>query len=507
MSSQFAEIHICGDCNGMRIMTIVNGSNSQRVDFEYLIGAYEVNDCWYLAAVTGAKYVSNIWNIRKIENVKVVQISEKGDNDVKELIEDSLKLCSLYFSTTNDLSLSLQSQVKRWKSRKSFIWNEKPLEKLKSIYNDKFNNIVVNVIAGFVVCFKYDDFILSIVSRRSNKRAGARYWCRGADENGYVANFVETEQLILKGNKMYSYVQIRGSIPVSWKQTPTLKILPSIEVGDEKDCNDVIKKHFNLLRKEYGNIVAISLSDVRGREGALTNKYNELGSNIDGISYHYFNFSKECSKLRYNNVSLLLNEIKDDFDSIGYCYVENGVLMNEQSGVLRINCIDCLDRTGVVQKVSAEVIFKKQLQINESIPTECQLLLNNAWTDNADAISLQYGGTRALKGDYTRTGKRTVIGAIQDGLKSSLRCYINHCEDGHRQDEYTAVTQITRCTNYQKPKSNFFLLFILLFKLISYLFYLIIKSNESKDRIKGQIERIVIKNPCIGYNKGSKQNC
>lgn len=494
-----AKIEICDVSNTLKNLKIINGSNVMNINFLYLIGAYEVDNFIYLGAITEVKCISEIWNINKIEKIKVVQISKEGNDDVKELIEDSLKLCPLYFSTTNDLSLSLQLQMKKKESRKSFIWNEKPIEKLKQLYDEQVMNSTINVIAGFVVSFKYDNFTLSIISRRSKRRAGARYWCRGADKNGYVANFVETEQLVSTENKMYSYVQIRGSIPLSWTQTPTLKILPTIEVGDDKDCNDVIEKHFNLLRKEYGKIVAISLSDIRGREAKLTNKYNELGPNIEGISYHYFNFSKECSKLRYNNVNILLNEIKDDFDSIGYCYVEDSIMKQEQSGVLRINCIDCLDRTGVIQKVSAEIIFKKQLQL-KSIPIECQLLLNNAWTDNADAISLQYGGTRALKGDYTRTGKRTIIGAVQDGIKSSLRCYINHCEDGHRQDEYTAVTQLTTCTNYQKPKFNLILLFIILFKLIVFLFYTIIQSNESKNKIKLQIEQILIKKPCFNNN-------
>jgi hypothetical protein len=35
------------------------------------------------------------------------------------------------------------------------------------------------------------------------------------------------------------------------------------------------------------------------------------------------------------------------------------------------------------------------------------------WADHGDAISLQYSGSHALKGDLTRTGKRTVGGLLQ----------------------------------------------------------------------------------------------
>jgi hypothetical protein len=39
------------------------------------------------------------------------------------------------------------------------------------------------------------DFVL--ISRRSRERAGMRYQRRGANEEGQVANFVETEQIVI----------------------------------------------------------------------------------------------------------------------------------------------------------------------------------------------------------------------------------------------------------------------------------------------------------------------
>ena len=38
---------------------------------------------------------------------------------------------------------------------------------------------------------------------------------------------------------------------------------------------------------------------------------------------------------------------------------------------------------------------------------EMETAFRNAWTDNADALSILYTGTPALKTDFTRTGKRT----------------------------------------------------------------------------------------------------
>ncbi|KAK3785177.1 hypothetical protein RRG08_021975 [Elysia crispata] len=56
------------------------------------------------------------------------------------------------------------------------------------------------------------------------------------------------------------------------------------------------------------------------------------------------------------------------------------------------------------------------------------------WADNADAISKEYAGTGALKTDFTRTGKRTTSGALQDGYNSALRYIKNNFLDGNRQD-------------------------------------------------------------------------
>jgi hypothetical protein len=48
------------------------------------------------------------------------------------------------------------------------------------------------------------------------------------------------------------------------------------------------------------------------------------------------------------------------------------------------------------------------------------------WADHGDDISRQYAGTGALKSGFTRTGKRTIGGLIDDGIKSMARYYLNN---------------------------------------------------------------------------------
>lgn len=58
-----------------------------------------------------------------------------------------------------------------------------------------------------------------LITRRSWKVGGTRYNSRGIDSKGHVANFCETEQLVLIGGYLFSHVQIRGSVPAFWKQS------------------------------------------------------------------------------------------------------------------------------------------------------------------------------------------------------------------------------------------------------------------------------------------------
>lgn len=70
---------------------------------------------------------------------------------------------------------------------------------------------------------------LMLVSRRSRFRAGTRYKRRGVDDNGNVANYVETEQCLLFGDHVLSFVQVRGSVPVFWSQ-PGFKYRPPPQI-------------------------------------------------------------------------------------------------------------------------------------------------------------------------------------------------------------------------------------------------------------------------------------
>eukprot|EP01035_Chromulina_nebulosa_P022923 gene22923-29692_t len=76
------------------------------------------------------------------------------------------------------------------------------------------------------------------------------------------------------------------------------------------------------------------------------------------------------------------------------------------------------------------------------------------WSNNANSISLGYAGTNALKVDFTRTGKRTIKGMINDGINSVQRYYINNFLDGNKQDAIDILLGnyvINKSNDYKSP--------------------------------------------------------
>ena len=117
---------------------------------------------------------------------------------------------------------------------------------------------------------------------------------------------------------------------------------------------------------------------------------------------------------------------------------------NHQTSVVRTNCMDCLDRTNVVQSMLARWILNRQLtdlgvlSRGETFTSDpaFEVLFRKLWADNADVVSKSYSGTGALKTDFTRTGERTKAGALQDLRNSITRYARNNFADGPKQDAF-----------------------------------------------------------------------
>lgn len=441
----------------------------------------------YLLIITkrssaGAIMESPVWRVDTLKAIPVrgpKMLKKKIGLTKKQLSEEAMlaamigaaaALPGYYFSHAIDLTRSAQQRADASRDAQApatpdfaradlrFVWNRYAAKKVADLGAVSW---VVPLISGYVDV--KDGLVngkavqLALVSRRSADRPGLRYTARGADVHGNCSNFVETEQIVSHADSYASCIQLRGSIPLLWKQEACIKykptpVLKEVDAGGKGGLGQMaFEKHLDSLVESYGPVTLISLIDNKGGEAIL---YAALKNAVDTMAnpkLHFvpWDFHKKCKGMKYEKVDHeLLPIIDSDLSAFSYFYTKDGTpasITKRQRGIVRINCIDSLDRTNVVQSVIAHRIMDAALQVMgvlDSNPETGSVAkfdafeksFKNTWADHADALSLVYAGSGALKTDYTRTGKRSKLGMLQDGIRAIRRYFYQNMFDGQRQD-------------------------------------------------------------------------
>ncbi|CAG8671350.1 3024_t:CDS:10, partial [Racocetra persica] len=407
-----------------------------------------------------AKKVTVVWegfanDVRSPNTLNVKDPIEKKAMDLRiaREIASLFRSDAFFYSYDLDITTSLQQKYERgqlkdqplWKQiNKRFWWNEHMLKRFIEL---ELHAWILPVMQGYVQsehCEIEDrvfDFI--IISRRSRERPGLRYQRRGVNEQGAVANFVETEQILSikidDSNHDVSFLQVRGSVPLFWSQSPYgLKPKPTLERSADENA-EAFAKHFDILLNAYGHTNCINLVESHGREAIIGTAFREAIQNLGNknIEYVEFDFHKECRGMKYENISMLVSTLARNFHSMGYFWqVGNNDVHCKQVGIFRTNCMDCLDRTNVVQSALAREVLNLQLLrlgVSEFIDggishyEEFENIFNDVWANNGDSISREYAGTSALK------GKRNLQGVVNDASNSLARMFQNTFKDFFRQ--------------------------------------------------------------------------
>ncbi|KAL8482512.1 hypothetical protein ACS0TY_027995 [Phlomoides rotata] len=113
-----------------------------------------------------------------------------------------------------------------------------------------------------------------------------------------------------------------------------------------------------------------------------------------------------------------------------------------QSGVLRTNCIDCLDRTNVAQYAYGLAALGRQLHAlgltdNPKVDADSSIAaaLMDMYQSMGDALAQQYGGSAAHNTVFPeRQGKWKATTQSMEFMKSIQRYYSNAYTDGEKQD-------------------------------------------------------------------------
>ncbi|KAM9348450.1 synaptojanin-1 [Symphorus nematophorus] len=402
-----------------------------------------------LVVVTGCSSVGKVQDSEVFRVTQTDFISLKNDPGDEDRIAEVRKVLNsghFYFAWSStgismDLSLNAHRRILEDTTDNRFFWNQSLHLHLKH-YGVNCDDWLLRLMCGGVeirtIYAGHKQAKACIFSRLSSERAGTRFNVRGTNDDGQVANFVETEQVIFLDDKVSSFIQIRGSIPLFWEQ-------PGIQVGSHRvklsrgfEANaPAFERHFTALRRLYGKQVIINLLGSKEGEHMLSKafqshlKASEHAAAVKMVNFDYHQNVKggKADKLH----SVLKPYLSKFLEECGFFYYsgETGIART-QGGTIRTNCLDCLDRTNSVQAFFALEMLPKQLEemgLTEKpqLVARFQEVFRTMWSANGDSVSKIYAGTGALDG-------KAKAGKLKDGARSVTRTIQNNFFDSSKQE-------------------------------------------------------------------------
>jgi hypothetical protein len=415
---------------------------------------------------------AEIFKVKETELIPICDDTTASylSTDIKSFITGLKNFLSLgfFYSFHYDLTTSKQKQLKIKSdsifdsSDKKFFWNFNLYKKFLTIKNISKIWMVVSIF-GYVGLYDLSETIfgpnskekcgLFLISRRSIHHAGTRYNTRGIDDEGHVANFVETEQIVRLSKHFLSYVQVRGSVPIFFQQTGMTAQTQITRIPEI--TSPAFLRHVEEIQKDFQMIFFINLLNNHkpGEKIITTNLENQIKmNNLKSCKYYYFDFQNECKYDNYDKLDSFVKNVDSIFNIFKYhCEdTSTGEIHKEQCGIIRTNCLDCLDRTNVIQTKIAWRVLQEQLNFlnincgdifytnffQDSKGHKYSFIMEafkDLWADNGDYISIQYAGTASTITTVTKNGKHGFLGLFQHGFVSISRFYQGSFEDSFKQ--------------------------------------------------------------------------
>ncbi|XP_047183476.1 synaptojanin-1 isoform X4 [Scophthalmus maximus] len=428
-----------------------------------------------LVVVTGCSSVGKVQDSEVFRVTQTDFISLKNDPGDEDRIAEVRKVLSsghFYFAWSSsgismDLSLNAHRRILEDTTDNRFFWNQSLHLHLKH-YGVNCDDWLLRLMCGGVeirtIYAGHKQAKACIFSRLSSERAGTRFNVRGTNDDGQVANFVETEQVIFLDDKVSSFIQIRGSIPLFWEQPGIQKksikgVL--LHLNDNRKLNGpdenphlvgshrvklsrgfeanapAFERHFAALRKLYGKQVIINLLGSKEGEHMLSKAFQshlKASEHVAAVKMVNFDYHQNVKGGKADKLhSVLKPQLGKFMDECGFFYYsgETGITRT-QGGTIRTNCLDCLDRTNSVQAYFALEMLPKQLE-EMSLTEKPQLVarfqevFRTMWSVNGDSVSKIYAGTGALDG-------KAKVGKLKDGARSVTRTIQNNFFDSSKQE-------------------------------------------------------------------------
>ncbi|XP_021111836.1 synaptojanin-1 isoform X16 [Heterocephalus glaber] len=429
----------------------IKGIYSKVLDAYGLLGVLRLNlgdtMLHYLVLVTGCMSVGKIQESEVFRVTSTEFISLRVDASDEDRISEVRKVLNsgnFYFAwsasgASLDLSLNAHRSMQEHTTDNRFFWNQSLHLHFKH-YGVNCDDWLLRLMCGGVeirtIYAAHKQAKACLISRLSCERAGTRFNVRGTNDDGHVANFVETEQVVYLDDSVSSFIQIRGSVPLFWEQ-------PGLQVGSHRvrmsrgfEANaPAFDRHFRTLKNLYGKQIIVNLLGSKEGEHMLSKafqshlKASEHAADIHMVNFDYHQMVKggKAEKLH----SVLKPQVQKFLD-YGFFYFDGSEVQRCQSGTVRTNCLDCLDRTNSVQAFLGLEMLAKQLEAltlaeKPQLVTRFQEVFRSMWSVNGDSISKIYAGTGALEG-------KAKAGKLKDGARSVTRTIQNNFFDSSKQE-------------------------------------------------------------------------
>eukprot|EP00800_Vazella_pourtalesii_P020462 TRINITY_DN7247_c0_g1_i1.p1 TRINITY_DN7247_c0_g1~~TRINITY_DN7247_c0_g1_i1.p1 ORF type:complete len:628 (+),score=140.59 TRINITY_DN7247_c0_g1_i1:38-1921(+) len=460
-----------------------------------IVGFVRFLEGYYILLITKRRKVAIIGGhfIYKIEDAVLLYIAPTANKlnpeesrYVKTFLNVDLS-SNFYFSYSYDLTNTLQTLMRLHPAQPppatKYVWNSHLLKDFKHKVNPEW---VMPVVHGFISqnCINVfgRSLYVTLIARRSRYYAGTRYLKRGMDDLGNVANDVETEQIVYESytishrtGKYTSFVQLRGSVPGFWSQDiQGVKPKPPIRIDRGSPFSEGAARHFNSCLGRYGCPVVIfnlvKKKEKRAHESLLS---QELEGSITYLNQflppdfkiHYLhcdmaritrskersiidlleNRSKRVVKMNgffHSGHELARNQIRAnaDWEGMGGRFYTPGEPGRDQAGVVRVNCVDCLDRTNTAQFMIGKCALGFQLyalgvvddpQLN--FDSDVVKMFEEMYEAHGDTIALQYGGSNLVHRIRTYRKISPITSHGRDIMQTVARYYNNAFADQDKQ--------------------------------------------------------------------------
>jgi len=373
------------------------------------------------------------------------------------------------------------------KYQQKFVWNSYLIKDMDEIDAEWKLPIIHGFVDQANVSIYGKPIYVTLIARRSRMFAGTRFLKRGANYTGDTGNEVETEQIACDASigsdnlsNCTSFVHIRGSVPTQWAQDISkIQPKPPIFIETTEPFASTAGRHFNQLLERHGSpLIVINLvkkRESRKHESLLSEEFykhitylNQFLPSKHRIMYKHFDMAR-CNKEKKANVMSKLSDIAYQFvkhtgifhsKPTPYVHLqpscqskhkvdllmaskqkdESLAFHMRQTGIIRTNCVDCLDRTNTAQFAIGKCALAFQLHalgvLKEpelEFDTDCVRMLEEMYEDQGDTLALQYGGSALVHRIKTYRKLAPWTSKGNDIMQTMRRYYSNTLSDSEKQ--------------------------------------------------------------------------